>query len=405
MVTAFDSIRVGSRFLRNRIVMAPMTRNRAYGPGATPTAAMATYYAQRASAGLIITEGVQPSAVGQGTPNTPGLHTEEQVAAWRTVTDAVHERGGVIFAQLMHAGRISHPSILPPGSAPVGPSAVRAAGQVFAGGRMRDTVTPVQLTEPEILQTVQDFATAGRNAVDAGFDGVEVHGGNGQLLHQFLAPNSNRRTDGWGGSVAGRIRMTIEVATAIANAIGANRVGLRISPTNPNNDIVEVDPEETYEKLVEAVNPLGLAYLHVSDRGDPALTSLLRASFRGPFLLNPWTPGRSTGPDDLGLIEDGSADLLSFGALFLANPDLPARLEVGGPLNTPDRATYYGGDEHGYTDYPALASGDIASSSGSSPHAKRGQPTRELRTGCDGQHGNGADSTVRETGEVGSTRL
>ncbi|TDQ53136.1 alkene reductase [Actinorugispora endophytica] len=355
MTTVFEPIDLAGTRLANRVAMAPMTRSRAYGPGASPTPLMAEYYAQRASAGLIITEGVQPSVVGQGYPNTPGLHSREQVEAWRQVTGAVHEAGGVIFAQLMHTGRIGHPVLLPDGLAPVGASPVAASGQVFTGEGMKDFVTPVELTEEGIADTIADFAAAARNAVAAGFDGVELHGANGYLLHQFLSTNANRRTDGWGGSVAGRIRLVVEVARAAAEAIGAHRVGLRISPGNhPYNDIVEDDPEATHTALVDALDPLGLAYLHIGELADRDLTLRLRKQWSGTLILNPATPGAVTGPDALELVEDGVADIVSFGALFLANPDLPARLAAGGPFNTPDPATFYGGDERGYTDYPAL---------------------------------------------------
>ncbi|MEU0806259.1 alkene reductase [Streptomyces sp. NPDC005970] len=355
MATAFDPYDLGGKPLANRIVMAPMTRSRAYGPGATPTDLMATYYAQRAGAGLIVTEGTQPSVVGQGYPDTPGLHSAEQVEAWRKVTDAVHDEGGVIFAQLMHTGRIGHPDLLPDDQLPVGPSAVAPQGQVFTHEGPKDFVTPKELTEAEITRTVDDFATAARNAVAAGFDGVEIHGANGYLVHQFLAPNSNRRTDAWGGSVDGRIRFAVEVATAVAQAIGGEKVGFRISPGNPYNDIAEDGIQETYGALVARLAPLGLAYLHQMEApGVRDLTLRLRKEWPGTFILNPFTGTDPTGPDELGLVEDGIADLIAYGALYLANPDLPARLAAGGPFNTPDRATSFGGDHRGYTDYPAL---------------------------------------------------
>lgn len=355
MATAFDPYDLGGKPLANRIVMAPMTRSRAYGAGATPTDLMATYYAQRAGAGLIVTEGTQPSVVGQGYPDTPGLHSAEQVEAWRKVTDAVHDEGGVIFAQLMHTGRIGHPSLLPDDQLPVGPSAVAPQGQVFTHEGPKDFVTPKELTEAEIARTVDDFATAARNAVAAGFDGVEIHGANGYLVHQFLAPNSNRRTDAWGGSVDGRIRFAVEVATAVAQAIGGEKVGFRISPGNPYNDIAEDGIQETYGALVARLAPLGLAYLHQMEApGVRDLTLRLRKEWPGTFILNPFTGTDPTGPDELGLVEDGIADLIAYGALYLANPDLPARLAAGGPFNTPDRATSFGGDHRGYTDYPAL---------------------------------------------------
>jgi N-ethylmaleimide reductase len=356
MTTAFEPIVLGGKRLASRVAMAPMTRSRAFGPGAEPTELMATYYAQRAGAGLIVTEGIQPSPVGQGYPDTPGLHTPGQVAAWRTVTGAVHREGGVIFAQLMHTGRIGHPSLLPEGLVPVGPSSVAAKGQVFTHEGPKDFVTPKELSEAEIRQTIADFAAAARNAIEAGFDGVEIHGANGYLLHQFLSTNANRRTDDWGGTAEGRIRFVVEVARAVADAVGPERVGLRISPANPYNDITEDDHRDTYRALVAALEPIGLAYLHVLEGPDRELTLELRRRFPGTFVLNPFTHPAPTGPDALALIEDGSADMIAFGALFLANPDLPARLAAGGPFNTPDASTFYGGDHRGYTDYPALTS-------------------------------------------------
>ncbi|MFE1762600.1 alkene reductase [Streptomyces angustmyceticus] len=357
MTTAFDPIELGGKRLANRIAMAPMTRSRAYGPGAGATELMAAYYAQRASAGLIITEGVQPSVVGQGYPDTPGLHSAEQVAAWRQVTDAVHREGGVIFAQLMHTGRIGHPGLLPDGLIPVGPSAVAATGQVYTHQGPQDFVTPKELAHDEIVRTIADFADAARNAIAAGFDGVELHGANGYLIHQFLAPNANQRTDAWGGDATGRVRFAVEAARAVADAIGAHRTGLRISPGAPFNDIAETDPadlERTYTSLVAALAPLDLAYLHLLEGPDRSLTERLRKDWPGTFVLNPFTHPEPTGHDSLGLIENGTADLLAFGALFLANPDLPRRLASGGPYNTPDRTTFYGGDARGYTDYPPL---------------------------------------------------
>ena len=353
MATAFDPYRLAGRTLANRIVMAPMTRSRAHGPGATPTELTVEYYRQRAGAGLIVTEGTQPSVVGQGYPDTPGLHSAEQVAAWRPVTDAVHGSGGVIFAQLMHTGRIGHPSLLPGGLTPVGPSAVAAAGRVFTADGPKDFVTPRELTDDEIAGTVADFVAAARNAIAAGFDGVEIHGANGYLVHQFLSANANRRTDGWGGSVDGRIRFAAEVTEAVAAAIGADRTALRLSPGNNYNDIAEEDVEETYLTLLRRLAPLGLGYLHLLETLDRDLTLRLRKQWPGTLVLNPRTAPEPTGPDALRLVEDGTADLVAFGALFLANPDLPARLRAGGPFNTPDPATFYGGDHRGYTDYPA----------------------------------------------------
>ncbi|MEU6258512.1 alkene reductase [Streptomyces sp. NPDC047043] len=354
MSTAFQPYDLDCARLANRVVMAPMTRSRAYGAGQSPTELMATYYAQRASAGLIITESVQPSLVGQGYPNTPGIHSAEQVEAWRKVTDAVHAEGGVIFLQLMHAGRVGHPSQT--GLQPVGPSAITAKGQVYTHEGLKDLVTPKELSEHEIRDTIEDFAAAARNAIEAGFDGVELHGASGYLIHQFLAPNSNRRTDRWGGSPRARIRFAVETAKAVAKAIGPDRVGFRLSPGVPLQDVDESHPgdrEATYTALVDALASLGLAYLHHMEWAEVRdLTLRLRKQWPGTYILNPFTAPRPTGPEELQLIEDGVADLIAYGSLFLANPDLPKRLATGGPFNTPDRATFYGGDHRGYTDYP-----------------------------------------------------
>ncbi|MFJ8019397.1 alkene reductase [Streptomyces sp. NPDC096311] len=355
MPTAFDSYDLGGKRLSSRIVMAPMTRSRARGPGAVATDLMAAYYAQRASAGLIVTEGTQPSVVGQGYPDTPGLYSPEQVETWRKVTDAVHRAGGVIFAQLMHAGRISDPSLLPEGLHPVAPSPVRARGQIYTHDGPKDFPLPRELTEAEIVRTIGDFATAARNAIAAGFDGVELHGANGYLIQQFLSAGTNRRTDGWGGSVGGRTRFGVEVATAVAEAVGGQKVGFRISPGNPNNDIGEDDLSATYGALVERLAPLGIAYLHQMEAAEVRdLTLRLRRDWPGTFILNPFTGTRPTGPEELKLVDDGTADLIAYATLFLSNPDLPKRLAAGGPFNTHDRATFFGGDHRGYTDYPAL---------------------------------------------------
>lgn len=357
VVTAFDPIQLGQLALPNRIVMAAMTRSRAVRPGLA-TDLMARYYAQRAAAGLIVTEGIQPSVVGQGYPSTPGLHTVDQVMSWRAVTGAVHAAGGRIFAQLLHTGRIGHPDLLPDGLAPIAPSAVAAHGTVFTPHGLKELVTPRELSTADVGTTVDDFAEAARNALDAGFDGVEVHGANGYLVHQFLSAATNLRTDEWGGPIPNRIRFAVEVVRAISEAIGAHRTALRISPGNPFNDMTEPDCEATYFALVEQLCPIGLAYLHVVEKGDRSLTNALRTRYRGTFMLNPHTAPQHTGPRELPLIEDGTADLISYGALFLANPDLPRRLTRGGPFNTPHRDTFYGGDERGYTDYPFLADTD-----------------------------------------------
>ncbi len=356
MSTAFESYDLSGTSLSNRIVMAPMTRSRAYGPGQSPTELMAEYYAQRASAGLIVAEGTQPSAIGQGYPDTPGVHTAEQIEAWRTVTDKVHAEGGVIFLQLMHTGRVGHSTWQ--GRKPVGPSAVQAKGQVYTHDGMKDFEVPQELTAAEVEQTIADYADAAKNAIEAGFDGVELHGANGYLIHQFLAPNSNTRTDAWGGSPEGRARFAVETAKAVTDAIGADKVGFRMSPGNPFNDIDEsdrADVEATYTALINGLAPLNLAYLHQMEVGGYRdFTVQARKAWPTTFILSPFTGQEPTGPGELQLVDDGTADLIAYGALFLANPDLPARLAQNGPFNTPDQAKYFGGDHTGYTDYPTL---------------------------------------------------
>ena len=357
MTNAFEPAAIGSLRLRNRIVMAPMTRSRANGTRAT--ADMATYYAQRASAGLIITEGIQPSAIGQGYPRTPGLHTAGQVESWRTVTHAVHAAGGTIVAQLMHTGRIGHPSTTEAvghgALTPVGPSAVRAAGQILTPVGLQDHVVPLELSEDAITATIADFVRAARNAIAAGFDAVELHGANGYLLHQFLSTNTNLRTDRWGGRPENRIRFAVEVARAVADAIGADRTGLRISPNNGLGDTAEADYAVVYRLLVAELDRLGLAYLHLVEAGDPSLTPVIRAVWSGALILNAATPDPLDHPRRLDLVAEHRTDLVSFGRLFIANPDLVTRLATGAELTLPDLSKAYGGDHNGYTDYPALS--------------------------------------------------
>ncbi|WP_127481109.1 alkene reductase [Nocardioides pantholopis] len=356
-MTVLEPLAAGRLRLRNRIVMAPMTRSRA--AGTEPTSQTATYYAQRASAGLIVTEGIQPSAVGQGYPFTPGLHSPQQVAGWRAVTDRVHEAGGTIVAQLMHTGRIGHPSTTEAVGhgrlTPVGPSAIRAAGQIFTPTGLQDHVEPEALSAEQIAATVADFAAAARNAVAAGFDGVEVHGANGYLLHQFLATNANRRTDAWGGTPENRIRLTLDVTRAVADAIGADRTGIRLSPANGLGDTVEDDHVTTYPLLVSELDRLGLAYLHLVEAGAPSLTPVLRRAWSGALILNPATGDPSEHTQRLARVTGGDADAVSFGRLYIANPDLVTRLATGAELAEPDLSTAYGGDHRGYTDYPTLA--------------------------------------------------
>lgn len=353
----FTPFKLGPLSLPHRVVMAPMTRNRA-GEGQVPTELMATYYAQRASAGLIITEATQSSLQGLGYPNTPGIHTDAQVAGWRRVTEAVHARGGRIFLQMWHVGRISHPVMQPGGALPVAPSAISAQGVLYTTQGPKDFVTPRALELEEIPGIVREFAEGARRAKEAGFDGVEVHGANGYLLDQFLRDGSNHRTDAYGGTVEKRARLLLEVTEAVAKVWGAERVGVRLSPTNPFNSMSDSDPERTFGYAAGALNGLGLAYLHVMDPVDasgtpktPGILPLMRERFRGPLMTN----GGFSREAANAVLEKGLADLVAFGAPFLANPDLPERLVQGASLNTPDVSTFYGGTERGYTDYPSLA--------------------------------------------------
>lgn len=354
--TAFDPIGIGALRLRNRIVMAPMTRSRAFDTRATQD--MVTYYEQRATAGLIITEGIQPSAIGQGYPATPGLHTREQVDSWARVTDAVHQHGGTIVAQLMHTGRIGHPlntEAVGNGSlTPVGPSAVLAAGKIHTPTGAQELVTPEELDGSGILTTVVDFVDAARNAIAAGFDGVEVHGANGYLLHQFLSTNANQRSDDWGGSPENRIRFTLEVVRSVADAIGADRTGVRLSPNNGLGDTLEPDYTTLYPLLVSELDRLGIAYLHLVEAGDPALTPTLRAAWSGALILNAATPDVQDHAARLDLVTEGATDLVSFARLFISNPDLVARFAENAELTLPDLTKAYGGDAAGYTDYATL---------------------------------------------------
>ncbi|MFD5895553.1 alkene reductase [Streptomyces sp. NPDC060366] len=350
MTTLFTSYQLGGLTLPNRVVMAPMTRVRAAAGGlATPS--MAAYYAQRATAGLIVSEGVQPSAIGQSNPGTPGLHTDEQVAAWRPVTAAVHANGGRIFAQLMHGGRVSHPDTI--GELPVGPSAVPAVGDVFTPAGPRPAPTPRALETAEVSDHALSYARAARRAVDAGFDGVELHGANGYLISQFLSPNANLRTDSYGGPVANRIRFAVEAAAATAEAIGAHRTGIRLSPGATFWGVEESDVPEMYTALLTELARLDLGYVHIEATTDEDVLIALRRAWPGTLVMNPVYPmgPKQTGKDDadhwLGL----GADLVSFGRAFIANPDLVERLRGGLPIAPVDEATYYQGGDQGYLTY------------------------------------------------------
>ena len=355
MPDLFDSLTVKSWTLPHRLVMAPLTRNRADADG-VPGDLAVEYYAQRASAGLTITEGTQPSAVGQGYLNTPGLHSAEQVAGWRRVADAVHERGGRIVAQLMHAGRVSHPDNKH-GLETVAPSALAAPHEMFTADGMKPHPVPRALELDEIPAVVEEYVQAARNAVEAGLDGVEVHAANGYLIHQFLAPGSNQREDEYGGSPANRARFAVEVTRAVAEAIGPERVGIRISPAHNIQGATETDPadvEATYGTLVEAIAPLGLAYLSILADPRQDLVQRLRKDFGGVVIANDGFGEITTRENAQAILDEDLADAVAVGRLFLANPDLPRRWETGAELNEPNGDTFYGGGAEGYTDYPSL---------------------------------------------------
>ncbi|CAM5304353.1 Alkene reductase OS=Streptomyces tendae OX=1932 GN=GUR47_23445 PE=4 SV=1 [Streptomyces tendae] len=352
MASLFDSYRLGGLTLPNRMVMAPMSRVRA-AEGGLATPSMATYYAQRATAGLIVSEGVQPSLVGQSNPGTPGLHTDEQVAAWRPVTAAVHANGGRIFAQIMHGGRVSHPDTT--GMQPVGPSAVAAVGDVFTPTGPQPAPVPRALETAEVPEHAHSYALAARRAVDAGFDGVELHGANGYLISQFLSSNANLRTDRYGGPVANRIRFAVEAVSATAEAVGADRTGIRLSPAGTFWGVEESDVLDLYTELLTELSRLGIAYVHVEATADEDLLIALRRLWPGTLVMNPVLPmgPKQTGREDadhwLGL----GAELISFGRGFIANPDLVERLRTGLPVAPVDEATYYQGGDAGYLTYPA----------------------------------------------------
>ena len=356
MPDLFEPFQLGKWDLANRIVMAPLTRNRA-GEGQVPLPMAATYYGQRATAGLIITEGTQPSAVGQGYLRTPGLHTDEQVEGWRAVADAVHAGGGTIVAQIMHAGRVAHPDNKG-GLESVAPSAIAAPGQIVTPTGPQAYPTPRALETEELPGIVGEYVDAARRAVEAGLDGVELHAANGYLLHQFLAPSTNQRTDAYGGSPAARARLVLEVAHAVADAIGPERVGIRISPAHGVQGVIEDDPADvaaTYGALVDGVAPLGLAYLHVLADPSAGLVQDLRRRFGGPLVINDGFASVTTAERAAELLAEDLGDLVAVGRQLIANPDLVRRWREGAPLNQPDPSTFYTGEERGYTDYPALA--------------------------------------------------
>jgi N-ethylmaleimide reductase len=354
----FQPTRLGPYQLANRIAMAPLTRSRA-GQDGVPTSLMVEYYAQRASAGLIIAEGTNISPQGRGYAFTPGIYDDAQVAGWRQVTEAVHARGGRIFPQLWHVGRVSHPSLQPGGAVPVAPSAIRPEATSYTEAGFQPCVTPRALATAEIAEIVDQYRQATRNALAAGFDGIEIHAANGYLIEQFLRDSTNQRTDAYGGPRENRARLLLEVAEAVAAVCGGERVGVRLSPVSPVNGAgLDSDSAGTYAIVVERLNAFGLAYIHVIEgatQGPREVPSgfdlqILRRLFKGLYIAN--------NGYDLTLALEARrrnlADLVSFGRLYIANPDLVERLRIGARLNVPDRATFFGGGAAGYTDYPAL---------------------------------------------------
>ncbi|WP_043434631.1 alkene reductase [Cystobacter fuscus] len=353
-----SSYRLGRLELKNRVVMAPMTRSRALVDGNVPNPLAATYYEQRASAGLLITEATQVSPQGVGYIRTPGIHSPEQVAGWRRVTEAVHAVGGVIFAQLWHVGRVSHPDFHD-GLLPVAPSAIGYEGEVFTFQGKKRVVTPRALETGELPGIVEQFRRAAENAREAGFDGVELHGSNGYLLDQFLRDGSNQRTDAYGGSIENRARFPLEVTRAVVDIWGAERVGYRLSPQNfPYAGMSDSTPADTFTHMARELNRLGLGYLHVTENvsgkavpsAEQRITPLLRKAFQGTLVANGGYDARA----GEAAIARGEAELVAYGVPFLANPDLPERFRREALLNAPDFATFFTGEEKGYTDYPAL---------------------------------------------------
>ena len=355
-IDLFTPISLGDLTLANRVIMAPLTRNRATMPGNVPQAMNATYYAQRAGAGLIISEAAQVSAEGIGYPATPGIHSKEQVQGWRAVTAAVHAQGGYLFAQLWYCGRISHPDLLPDNQQPVSASAIKPEGDAVTLEGMKPFVEPRALRTDELPGIVDQYRQAARCAVEAGFDGVEIHSANGYLLDQFLRDGTNRREDQYGGSLENRTRLLLEVLSAVLESWEPSCVGVRISPENSFNDIHDSDPQATFNHVASALSGKGLGYLHVVEgemmSGESKLDyRQIRDHFDGYYMANcEYDQARAQAA-----ITSSAADMVSFGKLFLANPDLVQRFRTDAELNTPDPDTFYGGDEKGYTDYPALA--------------------------------------------------
>jgi N-ethylmaleimide reductase len=358
--TLFDSIQFGALSLSNRIVMPPLTRSRAL-PDGRPGPSARLYYAQRASAGLIVSEGIDISPEAMGNPDIPGLWNDAQVQAWKPVTDAVHEAGGTVVAQLWHTGRASHPSLQPGGKLPVGPSAIGIDGMTFARDGRVPYVTPRALETEEIPVIVAQYGKAAVNARAAGFDGVELHAANGYLIDQFLQDSANRRTDRYGGSIENRARLLLEVLDALIDAVGADRAGVRLSPSSTFQDMADSDPAALFTYVLDAVAARDLAYLHLVEPGISGGDSVQRpADGIDSVWVRKRYPGRVIGAGGydresaLRAVESGTVDAVAFGRAFIANPDLPERLARETELNEAQRPTFYGGDDHGYLDYPSL---------------------------------------------------
>ena len=359
----FTPVKLGSIELKNRLVMAPLTRMRAVA-GDVPHPLAKTYYAQRASAGLIITEATQISPLGMGYPATPGIYSAEQTAAWKEIVEAVHAKGGSIVAQLWHVGRISHSSLHPEQGVPEAPSAIAAAGQTYgADWQLHDYETPKAMTSDDIARLIKEYETAAQNAKSAGFDGVEIHAANGYLLDQFLQDKTNQRTDQYGGSIENRLRLLGEVIDAVAKVFPSDRIGVRLSPYGQFNDMSDSDPVALFGAAIQKLNSYHLAYVHMIEprstsaggndqvyEDAPVTSEIFRKAYQGKFI--------SAGGYDQAMgekvLEDGLADAVAYGRLYISNPDLAERFEKNAPLNPYNRATFYGGAEVGYTDYPAL---------------------------------------------------
>jgi len=362
MTTLFDPIRFGNLSARNRIVMAPLTRNRA-GPRQVPTSLMALYYGQRSSAGLIISEATQISLEAQGYVDTPGIYSPAQLTAWRAVTSTVHSQGGLIVAQLWHVGRISHVSLQPNGQPPVSSTGRRADAKTFTAAGFEDVSQPRALRLDELPSVVALYRLAARNAIDAGFDGVEIHGANGYLVEQFLRDSINDRSDAYGGSTENRIRLPMEIMTAVVAEIGSGRTGLRLSPVTPVNDAKQdSDAQGLFEHLMQRLNPLRLAFIHIIEGATgggrdwvPFDYMALRDRFKHDHAAGAWIVNNGYSRSmALAAVANGAADMVAFGRAFISNPDLVERLRLDEPLALPNAATFYGGGAAGYTDYPVL---------------------------------------------------